>query len=133
MPTQPARASRPGRRLLIVDDNQDAAEMLSISLDMLGYHTAIAHDAHRAIAIAEEWHPDAAILDIGLPEINGYELAERLLSRVGPAKMVLIALTGYTQPSDRAKALESGFSEHLGKPIDMRRLFSMLERVLPAT
>lgn len=106
-------------RVLIVDDNEDGAEMLSIILSQKGYDTRVAHDAPRALEIAAQFKPVTAFIDIGLPVMDGYELAERLRATPALAGIRLIALTGYGQESDRRRGREAGFDEHLVKPVDI--------------
>ncbi len=137
-PVAPARrdggldGQRPAgtRRILIVDDNVDGAEMLAEFFDQLGYETIVANDGPQALHFAGDLPPDAAVLDIGLPGMDGYELATELRSRFGERTPVLVALTGYAQASDRERALTSGFSAHLGKPIDVTRLAETLTSLL---
>ena len=112
-----AKAGAP--RVLIVDDNEDGAEMLSIILAQKGYDTRVAHDAPSALAIAQAFKPATAFIDIGLPVMDGYELAERLRAIPALHGMRLIALTGYGQESDRRRGREAGFDEHLVKPVDI--------------
>lgn len=126
----PAAAAGP-RRVLIVDDNADSAEMLAVFLGLVGYEPLVAGDAGRALSLASELAPEAAILDIGLPDIDGYDLARAMRSALGERTPKLIALTGYARDSDRERALESGFVEHLAKPVDMSRLASILRGLLP--
>lgn len=106
-------------RVLIVDDNEDGAEMLSIILSQKGYDTRVAHDAPSALEIAEAFGPGTAFIDIGLPVMDGYELAERLRAMPGLSGIRLIALTGYGQESDRRRGREAGFDQHLVKPVDI--------------
>jgi PAS domain S-box-containing protein len=106
-------------RVLIVDDNEDGAEMLSIILSQKGYDTRVAHDAPRALEIAAQFKPVTAFIDIGLPVMDGYELAERLRAMPALEGIRLIALTGYGQESDRRRGREAGFDEHLVKPVDI--------------
>jgi signal transduction histidine kinase len=117
------------RRVLIVDDNSDAAEMLADALAQLGYEPAVAHDGPSALARARDFHPDAALLDIGLPVMDGYELGERLRRQEG-ARLVLFAVTGYGQPADMARSLDSGFERHMVKPIDLQQLSALLDGAL---
>ena len=114
------------RRLLVVDDNTDAAEMLGTYLEYAGYETFIEHDAAGALARAGAQLPDICLLDIGLPDMDGIELARRLKNRPDTAKSMLIAITGYGQDLDRQKTLEAGFSHHFVKPVDMTRLLEVL-------
>jgi len=104
-------------RVLIVDDNEDAAEMLALALQHKGFETRVANDAPAALRIAAEFVPDIAVLDIGLPVIDGYELASHLRSLPGLDRLHLIAVTGYGQESDRQRAREAGFHHHLVKPV----------------
>ena len=132
----PARSSQPDeplatpllspdqrRRVLVVDDNQDAAEMLHLALSELGHEVKVANDGPSALEIARQFQPQIALLDIGLPVMDGYELARRLLeSRDRSASLQLIAVTGYGQDSDRRRALDAGFTAHLVKPINLESL-----------
>ncbi len=128
-----SRASDPSlRRVLVVDDNTDAAELLAETLQALGYVAHVAFDGPSALAEMATFHPDAAILDIGLPVMDGYELARRIRQSEVHANIGLLALTGYGQDSDRRMAQEAGFNEHLVKPVDIDRLSASLERVITA-
>jgi signal transduction histidine kinase/FixJ family two-component response regulator len=115
------------QRILVVDDNEDAAEMLSEALQMLGYRTAIANDGPAALLLAVQFDPHTALLDIGLPAMDGYELARRLRAQAG-SRLRLVAVTGYGQASDRQRSSEAGFDEHLTKPVDFGALAKLLER-----
>ncbi len=112
-------------RVLVVDDNVDAAEMLGEALHALGYRTAIAHDGPQALRVVAEFEPQIALLDIGLPVMDGYELAERL--REQRANLTLVAITGYGQDTDRERARDAGFNDHLTKPVDIDKLGRVLE------
>jgi CheY-like chemotaxis protein len=118
-----------GKRILVVDDNEDAAELLTLSLQQLGYRTATAFDGASALTRAEEFQPQIAILDIGLPGMTGYELARSMRQAQHSAELSLIALTGWGSPDDRSKALEAGFDLHLTKPVDMRVLNDALAQL----
>ncbi len=113
-------------RILIVDDNQDAAEILSEALRETGYQTRVAFDAPSALETVGAFNPDIVLIDIGLPAMDGYELARRLRANPELTSVRLIAVTGYGQESDRRRALEAGFDDHLVKPIDLDRLHAML-------
>ena len=115
-------------RVLVVDDNADAAEMLCEALRELGHDVFTAEDGPSALRVAETFHPDIAVLDIGLPVMDGYELAARLL-QLDRAPAGLIAVTGYGQPEDRARGISAGFDAHLVKPVDL----SALEQAIEAT
>ncbi len=125
-PSEPRR-----RRLLIVDDNTDAAEMIAGYLGDLGYETHTASDGPEALSIAHGATLDAAILDIGLPGMDGYELAAELRTRLGDRMPRLIALTGYAQASDRDRAMENGFHAHFAKPVDLDQLVAAIEAMFP--
>jgi CheY-like chemotaxis protein len=114
------------KRVLIVDDNQDAAEMLAELLEVLGYESRIALEALSALEIAPEFDPDIMLIDIGLPEVNGYELAQKMRAIPQFVSARLMALTGYGREADRQNAMNAGFDEHLVKPVDLERLKSIL-------
>ena len=115
-----------GLRILVVDDYGDVGAMLSEVLRAKGHDTRIANDGPTALQIAQRFKPDVAFLDIGLPVMDGYELARRLKVLPGLGAIRLIAVTGYGQQADRQNAEAAGFSNHLVKPID----FDALERIL---
>jgi CheY-like chemotaxis protein len=118
-------------KILIVDDNVDGAEMLAAALNARGYQTQVAHDAPAALTMAADFRPAIAFLDIGLPVMDGYELAARLRDLPHLDGVKLIALTGYGQESDRRKSQESGFDRHLVKPVDLFALESVLAEWIP--
>src|SRR5690606_24427652 len=118
------------RRVLVVDDNRDAAETLAEALSYFGYETRVALDGPGALAAAPGFEPHAALLDIGLPLMDGYELADRLRALPGMDDLRLVAVTGYGQPSDRKRSLEAGFDEHMVKPVDPRALEALLARLI---
>ena len=111
--------------MLIVDDNVDGAAMICQFLDLLGYRTATAHDGPEALRIAAEFSPQIALLDIGLPVMDGYELATRLREKWSDVK--LVAITGYGQESDRERARRAGFDAHLTKPVNVDALVKLVE------
>ena len=121
------KPASPRKRILIVDDNQDAAEILGEALAESGYLTRITFDAPSALEMVDDFKPDAMLIDIGLPVMDGYELARRLRANPALASARMIAVTGYGQESDRRRALEAGFDEHMVKPIDLDRLQEMLQ------
>lgn len=112
--------------MLIVDDNADAAESLSMLLAFQGHEPQVAYSAREALACIAAFRPEVALLDIGLPEMSGYELATRLRALPHMSGLRLIALTGYGQLEDQQRALASGFDAHMVKPVDLQAL----ERVL---
>ena len=118
------------KRVLVVDDNVDAAELLSDALEGLGYETRTAYDGPSALEVAAAFDPDIALLDIGLPAMDGYELARRLRGRPDTAKPLrLIALTGYGRDTDRVRTREAGFDAHMVKPIDLAALDHEIRRL----
>ncbi|HEY7171090.1 MAG TPA: ATP-binding protein [Vicinamibacterales bacterium] len=130
---QERRAAVPtGRRILVVDDNADAARLLADALELVGYETRVAFDGPEALEAVAEFHPDAALLDLGLPLMDGYELAGQIAAAAAGPRPLLIAVTGYGQVSDREKSLAAGFDAHVVKPVDMPRLMSLLEQLLAA-
>jgi CheY-like chemotaxis protein len=116
----------PPRRVLVVDDNLDAAEGLGMLLSLRGHQVATAYDGQGAIERARELQPDVVLLDIGLPRIDGFEVARRLREEHRARPMVLVALTGYGQERDRVRAREAGFDHHLVKPLDFETIESVL-------
>lgn len=121
-----ARAARLGIRVLVVDDNIDNAELLAEALGIEGFDTATAHDAQSALERWRELVPHVGVLDVGLPDIDGYELARRLRAEHG-TRATLIAATGYGQPSDRERAAAAGFDCHLVKPVSVQDLVRAME------
>jgi signal transduction histidine kinase/CheY-like chemotaxis protein len=127
----PLAAPRPGEnRVLVVDDNDDAAALLALSLEQAGYQTMTARDGPTAIEAARALAPQIVILDIGLPGMNGYELATQFRNDPRLAEAALIALTGWGTPEDRRKALAAGFDVHLTKPIGAGDLREAMEHAL---
>ena len=118
------------RRVLIVDDNIDAAHLMAEALGLAGYETRVAFDGPSALAVAAEFHADAALLDLGLPLMDGYELAQQLRGAESGRRLVLIALTGYGQLADRERTRTAGFDAHIVKPVDMSRLLTELAQLL---
>jgi len=113
-------------RVLIVDDNEDAAQLLSDLLEYKGYTTSLAHDGPSALTAAEREVPDVAVLDIGLPVMDGYELAAQLRATLGGRAPAMVALTGYGQEHDRQRSEDAGFAAHLVKPVDADALLRTL-------
>ena len=114
----PQRIAVTHRRVLVVDDNVDAAETLASALRELRHEVATAHDGPDALSVASRFKPEVAILDVGLPVMDGYELAGQLRATLGHG-VRLAAVTGYGQESDKARAREAGFDEHFIKPVDL--------------
>jgi DNA-binding response OmpR family regulator len=114
--------------VLVVDDNADAAESLAVLLRLWGHDVQTAHDGLSGLKAALSDRPAVALLDIGLPGLDGYELARRLRAQLGPA-LRLVAVTGYGQEEDRRRSLEAGFDAHLVKPADLDELHALLAGV----
>jgi CheY-like chemotaxis protein len=121
-----ARAGRRGGRILIVDDNVDAAQTLSTLMRLENYEVSVAHDGAEALRVAGEWRPDAVLCDIGLPGMNGFAVAMRMREDPALRHARLIAITGYGAPHDRQRALEAGFDDHVVKPADPQVLLEKL-------
>ncbi len=120
-------SARTGMRVLVVDDNEDAALLMADALAHKGLDTRTAAEANEALALFDTFHPEVAILDIGLPVIDGYQLARALRARPGGDRLYLIALTGYGQAMDRERALAAGFDHHLVKPVDVATIRRLLD------
>jgi PAS domain S-box-containing protein len=121
-----ARARSAGRRVLVVDDNRDAAELLGEGLRLHGHEVRVAYDGPGALEVAAAFEPEVALLDIGLPVMNGYELAHRLRER--GVRCHLVAVTGYGQEADRIRAREHGFDAHVVKPVDLDQMRELVRR-----
>jgi signal transduction histidine kinase len=114
------------RRILVADDNVDFATSLANILESLGHETVIAHDGEEAVRLAHEHAPDAAFLDIGMPRLNGYEVATALRELPGGSGLLLVAITGWGQARDRERARAAGFDHHLVKPIELQQILPLL-------
>ena len=126
-----AEAAAPGvvpRRVLVVDDNMDTAESLSMLLRLQGHEVEVAHDGQEAIERANAFLPEVVLLDIGLPGLDGYQVAARLRERRRTAKALIVALTGYGQEEDRRRALRAGFDQHLTKPVPPQAIYELIAR-----
>ncbi len=126
-----AAAPAPGLRVLVVDDNVDAAETMAMLLDMSGHKTAMVHSGLDVLDVAREFLPDVILLDIGLPGMNGYEVAARLRQERILDQTLLVALTGWGSDADKRAASEAGFDIHLTKPVSPDALMEVLARVKP--
>ncbi|WP_437489029.1 PAS domain-containing protein [Sorangium sp. So ce1014] len=115
------------RRVLIVDDNADAAATLGGLLRHLGHHVVVAHNGPDALALLNSAQPDTALLDIGLPVMNGYDLARRMRERITADELLIVAISGYGQEHDRERSLAAGFDDHLVKPVETNRLLAVFE------
>lgn len=128
MPDAPITPRPEARRfkILVVDDNRDSALSLAMMLSIMGHDTRTAHDGESAVDAAGQFLPNVVLLDIGLPKLNGYEVAQRIRSAPWGASMYLIAVTGWGQAEDRQRSTEVGLNLHLVKPVEP----SSLERLL---
>lgn len=127
---QPAPGPQPYRphRILVVDDNRDAADAIASLLELEGNETHVAHDGASALELAESLRPEVMLLDIGLPRLNGYEVARRVRAEPWGGSMLLVALTGWGHPEEQAKSVEAGFDHHLVKPADIGTVTELLAR-----
>jgi CheY-like chemotaxis protein len=121
-----ADGSRP-ERILVVDDNVDAAEALSRFLRMQAHEVRVVYDGLAALAAARDMNPDVVLLDIGLPEMDGLEVAKSLRARGDGPRPLLVAMTGFGQAEDRARTAAAGFDHHLTKPVDPKLLQSLMQ------
>lgn len=116
----------PPLRILVVDDNRDSADSLGMLFRLVGHEVRTAHDGLEAIAAADEFRPDAIVLDIGLPKLDGYEVARQIRRLEWSRKTTLIAVTGWGQAEDKERSEEAGFDHHLVKPVDPSALLELL-------
>ena len=119
-------------RILIVDDNHDAADSLERLLAMMGNHTRAVHDGEAALALIEPFEPQVVLLDVGLPRMNGYDVARAIRGMPAGANITLVAATGWGQPEDKRRSAEAGFDHHLVKPVEPARLLQILGEVASA-
>jgi PAS domain S-box-containing protein len=124
----PQAGRQPGRRILVVDDNRDSAEALALLLATDGHEVEVAHDGPAALSTLQRFHAEVAIVDIGLPGMDGYVLAQCIRERIGDKAPLLYALTGYGREEDRALAAGAGFDRHMTKPVDPQVLLALLTR-----
>jgi PAS domain S-box-containing protein len=115
-----------GRRVLIADDNRDAAETLAMLLQFEGHEVHVVHDGRAAVSAFTDFNPEVALLDIGMPELSGYEVARRVRENVRGQSVTLIALTGWGQERDKEQALAAGFNHHFTKPVEPARICKIL-------
>ena len=125
-PPAPPPAAAVRHRVLVVDDNTDAAESLATLLQINGHETRLAHDGTAALAEAAAFRPDVVLLDIGLPKLSGHEVARQIRAQPWGGEILLVALTGWGQDEDRRKSREIGFDHHLVKPVDLAELTQLL-------
>jgi CheY-like chemotaxis protein len=124
-PVRPGSVT-PNKRILLADDNRDAAESLAIILRLEGHDVELAHDGLSALQAYERIRPDVALLDIGMPKTNGYDVARQIRATPDGRGVMLIAITGWAQDSDKAQSRAAGFDHHLTKPIEPETLIGLL-------
>jgi CheY-like chemotaxis protein len=110
------------KRILVADDNRDGAETMGMLLKLSGHEVLLAHSGAEALELAMRERPDIAVLDIGMPDLSGYEVAKRIRREAWGAQIKLIAVTGWGQAEDKRRALAAGFDHHLTKPVDPSQL-----------
>jgi CheY-like chemotaxis protein len=115
------------RRIVVADDNEDSAQSFAMLLSFSGHEVRIAHDGEQALDTMRNFRPDVAFLDIGMPLLSGYEVAEAVRAEPWGREMKLIAVTGWGQPDDKQRARTAGFDQHLVKPIDPSDVDRLLE------
>jgi signal transduction histidine kinase/ActR/RegA family two-component response regulator len=124
--SNPAPSARQARRILLVDDNVDFATSLSFLLQSVGHQVGIAHNANAALAVARELKPEIGFLDLGLPDVSGYELARALRTQPETANTLLVAVSGWGQQRDRERSREAGFALHLVKPVELTSIENVI-------
>jgi PAS domain S-box-containing protein len=130
-PEPPARRAAPGRTprvVLVIEDQLDAGQSLAEILELEGHRVGLARDGQSGVALARELRPDVVLCDIGLPDVDGYEVARTLRLEASLGHTCLVALSGYAQPDDRRRAREAGFDVHLAKPADLADLLAVIAR-----
>lgn len=114
-------------RILVADDNEDSASAMTIILKLLGNEVRTAHDGLEAVKIAEEFRPELILLDIGMPEMNGFDVCRHIRQQPWAGNVIIAALTGWGQDEDKRLSLEAGFNHHLVKPVDPYALETLLK------
>lgn len=125
---EPYMSPKSRLKILVVDDNPDSALSMAMMLSMMGHETRTAHDGEAALTTAEAFRPQVILLDIGLPKLNGYEVAQRIRQEAWGASMFLVAITGWGQDEDRRRSKDVGMNLHMVKPVEP----GALDRVLAA-
>jgi PAS domain S-box-containing protein len=134
VPDSPERATKPplptperaARHILVVDDNQDSSHSMAMIFELLGHEVRVAHDGLQAIATVEEFQPDIVLMDIGMPNLNGYDATRQIRARPGGADITIIAITGWGQENDRARSKAAGCDGHLVKPVSLQDIEKLL-------
>ena len=125
------RTKSPPRRVLVVDDNRDAAASLAMTLELVGHDTRTAHDGLEAVELAEAFRPEVMLLDIGLPKLNGYDACRRIREQPWGKDIFIVAVTGWGQQDDRQRSHDAGFDQHMVKPVDFAELEELLAALKP--
>ena len=128
-PGQIVRVPAHALRVLVIDDNPDVARSIARLLAIVGHDVRVAQDGESGLSVAREFAPDAMLLDIGLPVVDGLQVARRIRQEPGLRNVLLIALTGYGQDADRQATKDAGFDHHLSKPVDFKTIESILATV----
>ena len=128
MQSTPAIGVGSAQRILVADDNRDSLESLALLLELQGNEVRTAPDGARAVAEAEAFRPDVVLLDVGMPNMNGYDACRLIRAQEWGRNMLLVALTGWGQEADRARSQEAGFDQHFVKPVDPKVLLRYLDR-----
>lgn len=123
-----SRAGAATLQILVVDDNKDSAETLSMLLELMGNEIRVAYDGEQALAMAKEVKPDVVLLDIGLPKLNGYDVARLIRQEPWGSNPILVAITGWGQSDDKHLSREAGFDHHLVKPVDHDQLLKLIQK-----
>jgi CheY-like chemotaxis protein len=126
MSTSTSQGSRTGRRVLVVDDNEDAAESLAALLRLFGHEVGVALDGEQALELAPGLKPDVVLLDLGMPRMDGHEVARRMRAAPWGTTMKIVALSGFGDGTDRERSLEAGCNDHLVKPVSPADLEAIL-------
>jgi CheY-like chemotaxis protein len=126
----PALTERAPRRILVVDDNADAADSLGMLLEVRGDEVRIAYDGIEALEAEDAFKPEVVLLDIGMPKLSGYDVAKRIRESRGTA-VLIVAITGWGQDDDRQRARDAGFNYHFTKPVDFEMLLDIIDREAP--
>ena len=131
--TESAKIENGAPRFLIVDDNRDAADSLTEIVRLLGCKVKIAYDGANALAVAQEFEPQAVLVDLGMPDMDGFEVAARLRRLPFASRMLIAAVTGYGNEDDRERTRAAGFDAHLVKPVELPVLQAFVEQALRAS
>ena len=118
-------------RVLVVDDNTDSADSLTVLLQLVGQQTRVAYEGLAAVEAAEQFQPDLILLDVGLPQIDGFEVCRRIRAQNGSRSVKIVAVTGWGQNEDRRKSAQAGFDGHMVKPVDFAALMQLLAALPP--